>query len=183
MEIWNKQAAWVAINELGLKGDNLRLAHYWLSLWSHDRPPKRSSFNPNQMRDLLVGIAIFDVRPDEGVHCRLAGAAYKFRFGFDISRKDWLELTPPDQRPLRLKRNTTIVRGEVSAGLRSDPDRHGPTQWFSDVQLPFSGLGEDGARSYLHHSEWRPSGEEFLIERSRKQCPMPADKFASIPIC
>lgn len=180
---WDRSAALAAVSSLGIEGPNLRVAQYWLSLWSNGRPPKRSAFNPERLRDVLQGIAVFDVRPGESVRCRLAGPAYKFRFGFEISGRDWLALTVPDQRQLRLERNSLTVGGAMSAGRRRDPDRNGPSQWFSDVQLPFSDIAEDGARSYLHHSNWRPVGAEFLLDRPRLAKPTTADDFNAISIC
>jgi hypothetical protein len=182
MDHWDKQAAWTAITMLCLKGDNLRIAHYWLSLWNNDRPPRRSSFDVVRVRDLVKAIAIFDVRPGEGVFCRLAGTAYTFRFGFDITKKNWVDLTPKEKRPLRIERNTTIVSGAISSGQRRDPDRMGQDQWFSDVSLPFSGENEDGSRSYLHHSDWRPRGEEHLLDRPRRHHPTTADRFVAYSI-
>jgi hypothetical protein len=181
-EKWSRQASLSAINALNLKGNNLRVAQYWLSLWSKDRPPKRSSFNPTGLRDLLLGIAVFDVRPGESVHCRQAGTVYALRFGFDIARKNWLELTPREHRGVRLERNSVIVTGAISKGLRLDPNRNDASRWFADVQLPFSAVNEDGSVSYLHHTEWRPKGDEFLLYRPRIGEPTPAEQFTAIAI-
>jgi two-component system, LuxR family, response regulator FixJ len=130
----------------------------------------------------MPGLALFDVRPGEGIGCRLAGAAFKFRFGYDITGGDWLAMTPPGQRGVRIERNSAIVQGALSSGQRSDPDREGPDRWFEDIQLPFADMDESGARTYLHHSEWRPQGEERRLGRPRKGGPAIAERFRAISI-
>src|SRR5215510_2777363 len=131
---WSYAAAKAAIDSFELSPINRQVAAYWLSLWSNGEPPRRAQMNPDWIREAAPGIAIFDVKPGEAVTCRFAGAAYKFRFGQDITGKDWLALTAADQRSIRLERNTAIVLGAVSTSRRRDPDREGEDAWFSDVQ-------------------------------------------------
>jgi hypothetical protein len=52
----------------------------------------------------------------------------------------------------------------------------------TDVSLPFSGENEDGSRSYLHHSDWRPRGDEHLLDRPRRHHPTTADRFVAYSI-
>lgn len=179
---WSRSAARAAVENLCLSGPNRVLADYWLSLWRGDSAPGRGAFDPARVRELLPGIAIFEVRPGESIHCRLAGAAYKFRFGFEMAGIDWMGATPSSQRAVRMERNSQIVAGAISAGTRSDPDRDEAERWFSDVQLPFAGVGEDGARTYLHHSDWRPKADEHRLKRVRSGGPAVADTFRAIPI-
>src|SRR5262249_39552419 len=88
----------------------------------------------------------------------------------------------PDERATRLERNTAIVLGAVSTCRRRDPGREGDDAWFGDVQLPFSNVFEDGTRSYLHHSDWRPRSHELRLHRTRAVGPTIADEFRLISI-
>src|SRR5215469_9015402 len=179
---WSYAAAKRAIDSFDLSPLNSQVAAYWLSLWTDGEPPRRAQLNPEWLKEAAPGIAIFDVKPGERVTCRFAGAAYKFRFGEDIAGKDWLALTCPEQRAIRLERNTAIVLGAVSTCRRHDPDREGEDAWFTDIQLPFCNIAEDGTRSYLHHSEWRPQREELKLHRSRATGPVIADEFRVVSI-
>jgi len=159
-----------------LDGDHRRLAEYWLTLWDGDQLPRRVSFRPERVRDLLPGIAVFEVKPNVSVHCRIAGTAFLYRFGLDIAQKDWIELTAPSKRTLRLERNTRIAQGAISFCRRLDPNRPQGAALFSDVQLPFR-AEPDGTVCYLHHSDWRPRNSEYEMARTRLGEIAPAEEF------
>lgn len=179
---WSYAAAKAAVDSFDLSPINRQVAAYWLSLWTDGEPPRRAQFNPEWLKEAAAGIAIFDVKPGELVTCRFAGAAYKFRFGQDIAGKDWLALTRPEERATRLERNTAIVLGAVSTSRRRDPGRDGDDAWFGDLQLPFSNISEDGTRCYLHHSDWRPTGHELKLNRTRASSLHIADDFRLVSI-
>lgn len=179
---WSYAAAKAAIDSFDLSPINRQVAAYWLSLWTNGEPPRRAQLNPEWLKEAAPGIAIFEVKPGEHVVCRFAGAAYKFRFGQDIADKDWLALTFPQERAARLERNTAIVLGAVSTSRGRDPGRDGEDAWFSDVQLPFSNIRDEGTRCYLHHCDWRPSGPELKLHRTRAYSPHIGDDFRLVSI-
>jgi two-component system response regulator FixJ len=120
--------------------------------------------------------------PHAHVTCRFAGPAYKFLFGYDISGKDWIALTAPDERAECLAHDTGIVLGAIGTSRRRDPNRHGVDEWFGDIQLPFANISEDGTRSYLRHSDWRPRGHELSLRRSRTSDMFIAESVRVVPI-
>lgn len=156
-EQWNKQAAEKAFEVLGFNAKNMALARYWLSLWDGDKPPARAALNPAHMKELLPGIAIMSCRPDEGLHCRLAGSAIAMGLGVDITGRDLLALTPPQFRKARLDRASRVAMGAVSRRHQKFLSRAMGPILVEDIQLPLSGSTEDGCRIFLAHADWRPA--------------------------
>jgi len=179
---FNYTAAKRAIDSFDLSPINRQVASYWLSLWNEDRPPRRADFDLEWLADAAAGIAVFAVIPARGVTCRFAGAAYKFRFGFDIQGKDWIALARTEERAARLERYTAIVLGAVGTSRQCDPNREGETRQFADVVLPFSNLEEDGTRFYLLHSDWRPLPQELRLRRPFSAAPAIVEDFRCVPI-
>ena len=179
---WSLAAAKAAIESFDLMPLSRQVAAQWISLWKNGEPPRRADFNPESIRDAAPGIAIFDVNPYEGVECRSAGTAYKFLFGCELSGRDWLSLTDPDRRADRLKRDTEIVLGAIAIAQRHDPNRDGPDAWFQDLQLPFSNVAHNGARTYLRHIEWRPRANELRLQRPRNAGAAIANTLRLVPI-
>jgi hypothetical protein len=136
-------------NRAGKEGD--RLARYWLSLWRGGRLPMRSDFKPKSIAELLPAISIFDVVPNVSVHCRLAGSRIVEGAGQDITGKDWLALTPPENRAARLSRFSGVARGAIGRGLRSARRVSGEAQLAEEIMLPFGDVAENGARQVLAH--------------------------------
>jgi hypothetical protein len=134
---------------------NRAFANYWLSLWDGDDLPLRAAFNPARARDLLPGIVILAVRPGESVHCRLAGSAIHMGLGVDITGKDWLAMTPDDQKSTRLARLGQLVEGAASRNLREGFTASGTPVCAEEVQFPFGDIAEDGARMLISHVAWR----------------------------
>jgi len=165
-----REAALAAFERLSLSITNEKLAHYWLSLWSGDAPPKRSQLSPSRMKDLLPGIGIFEIRPGESSRCRLSGTAIQRALGREIAGLDWRQYTPKDQWHSRLARNSQIAEGGIGVGLRRTAS--GLTQ---ELQLPFADETEDGARLILFHLDWRP---EDTLHEPREIAPVRiADEF------
>lgn len=134
---------------------NRKLAQYWLSLWDGNSLPSRSAFNPARVRDLLPGIVILAVRPGEAIQCRLAGSAIQMGLGQDITGKDWLAMTPADQRKTRMERVSTLCAGAASRNIRSGFTWGGSAVTAEELQLPFADAAEDGTRLLLSHTGWR----------------------------
>jgi len=155
-ERWNRQAAEQALDVLAFNAKNAALARYWLSLWDGDTPPARSALNPAHMKEMLPGVAILDCRPDEELRCRLAGSALVAGAGIELKGQDLVALTPPAFRRQRLGRSSQVVRGAMSRRHQQYRTRTGEDALVEDIQLPLSGVGEDGTRSILFHADWRP---------------------------
>lgn len=140
------------------EGETARLVRYWLSLWRGDRLPMRADFHPRAVTDLLPSICIFDVVPDKSVHCRLVGSRLvEAANGYDITGHDWLALSKPEDRPVRLQRFSDVARGAVGRGVREAERASGDAQYAEEIMLPFGDIAEDGARRVLTHIAWAPS--------------------------
>jgi hypothetical protein len=153
--MWSYAKAVAAIERLGLADGNLRLACYWLSLWDGDTPPTRAQFNPSKVPDVLPGIALSEVRPDVGIVCRLSGTALDKAIGRPIGGTNLLDYVPEDLRSVRLDRLTAIVSGGLSVSRTAFSNRAGDKHIAETLQLPFAGMSEDGARSFIAHLNWR----------------------------
>ena len=171
-----------ALRELDIKGDHAWLADYWLSLWQDNQLPARADFHPQRVCELLPGIAIFEVKPNVGVHCRIAGSYFLHRFGLDIARKDWLAITPPEARTLRLARNTRIATGAISLCRRRDPNRSDEGALITDIQLPFRPEPGGETTCYLHRSDWKPRNVDRDMKRPRPRKIVPAEEFIAIDL-
>lgn len=130
---------------------------YWLSLWEGDELPWRRRFEPVRVRDLLPGVLIMEVKPLERVIVRLSGAAINAAFGFDLTGRDLLALTPESQRETRLARNSEIAAGDIVALVRRNGSYADGAAWESEeLQLPFRDITADGGRLILLHTTLRP---------------------------
>ncbi len=135
---------------------NRELADLWLSLWDGDALPARCDINPSRMVRFLPGLAIMDLHVDDSVRFRIAGKSFRPAFGFDPSGRDMLALTPERERALRLARCKSIVSGVVGTGIRVARMEGLPEMIAQDIVLPLGGVNEDGSRSWMFHTAWRP---------------------------
>ena len=169
---YDELAAARAVELLGFGKLNLQLARYWLSQWENGAPPLRGAIKPRQVKRLLPGIAILEMRSDRSVICRLAGSALAMGVGIDPTGKDVIALTPPEFRAARLARYCRVLDGAVSRCVKPLQTRFGTVVLVEDIQLPLGGVGEDGARQILYHADWRPQ----TLDRSMAEL---ADGFAT----
>ncbi len=130
------------------------VAHYWLSLWRGDALPVRADFKPMTIAKELPAIALFDVVPEQSVWCRLQGSALAQGLGQDITGKDWIAMTKPADRPMRLKRWSDVARGAIGRGLRPGYRESGAVQFSEELMLPFGDIAPDGGRQVLYHISW-----------------------------
>lgn len=135
---------------------NLQLARHWLSLWEDGMPPARSAIKPRDVKNLLPGIAILEMRGDRSVICRLSGSALAMGLGVDPTGKDVIAITPPEHRAGRLARYQRVLDGAVSRCVKPHLTRFGTTVMVEDIQLPLGGLTAEGNRQILYHADWRP---------------------------
>lgn len=139
-------------------GATRRLVEYWLSLWRGAEIPMRADFHPKAVSDLLPSIGIFDVVPDKSVRCRLVGSRLvEGAGGVDITGQDWLAMTAPDDRAVRLRRFSNVAQGAIGLGQRAAERASGEHLRAEEVMLPFGDVGPDGARQVLTHIAWTPT--------------------------
>ncbi|HWA29903.1 MAG TPA: PAS domain-containing protein [Rhizomicrobium sp.] len=178
MTVTRQALAVDALSKLPLSVANRRLAQYWLSLWRGDEMPLRADFSPSQAREHLPGIGLFEVRPNEGTRCRLAGTVFTHAVGRELTGCDWREYTHKDLWAERLKRNTEIAMGSVGVGIRHNPRVDG-LRVTQELQLPFADRSEAGSRLLLFHLDWRPSPEDLKGEAKPIKV---ADEFYAISL-
>jgi hypothetical protein len=181
MHTARKDLAMQVFDRLGLTSRNRRLAIYWLSLWDGDRMPVRAQFQPAAVRALLPSIGIFAVNPGIGTHCRLAGTGLTRAIGRDLTGLSWKDYTPPDERKLRLDRNSAIATGSVGIGVRYTHDSRGELERVVELQLPFADMAEDGTRQILFHLDWRdPRLSDSPTPAPEGPCI--AEQFLAVPL-
>ncbi len=144
MSAFDKDAAARCFDENRLSKDGNDVARYWLSLWRGDQLPSRADFEPKKIASQLRALAIFDVVPDKSVHCRLQGSGLAEALGRDITGQDWLALTKPEDRPLRLERWSVVARGAIGRGLRQGVRESGEPQYSEEIMLPFGDVADNG---------------------------------------
>lgn len=156
MQQYDELAAARAVELLGFGQLNLQLARHWLSLWKDGAPPPRDAIKPRDVKNLLPGIAILEMRADRSVLCRLSGSALAMGLGTDPTGKDVIAITPPEFRAARLARYQRVLDGAVSRCVKPHMTRFGTTVLVEDIQLPLGGMTADGGRQILYHADWRP---------------------------
>jgi len=67
-------------------------ATYWNGLGREQVLPYQSEFNPAKVRHLLPGIAIYELKPNGDILCRLMGTGLSEQFGWDYTDHNFLEL-------------------------------------------------------------------------------------------
>jgi len=169
-----------AFEALPLCAGNRQIVRYWLSLWEGDELPLRARFEPLRVRDLLPGVVIMEIKPQERVLIRLSGSAINRAFGMDITGKDILALTPERHRATRLARNSRVAEGAASFVHRSGITADGAPWSSEEVQLPFRDLTPDGARLILLHTSWCPP--EGVQDAVLEDVLAPAEDFQTIPL-
>lgn len=166
---------------LHLSPSNLRMVDYWLSLAVDGALPLRESFDPAAASDFLPGCGLFDVKPGESVHCRIAGMVLKLVFGSNVAGQDWLAITPARHRRQRMIRYSAVAQGAVGIGRRVAMRETGGSISIEEVMLPFADVATDGTRPVLVHTDWRPEGEEWF-EVDPTYAVTLADNFTLVPL-
>lgn len=73
-------------------------ALYWRSLAEPGMLPRQSQLNPADIPHLLPGIAIYELRSDKEIICRLMGTGLVDQFGSDFTDKNILKWWPYEER-------------------------------------------------------------------------------------
>lgn len=158
----NREALLSKLKRLRVSPSNLRMVEYWLSLSSDDALPRRDAFDPTAASELLRGCGLFEVKPGESVHCRIAGMVLKLVFGSNLAGQDWLAFTPARHRQQRMIRYSAVAQGAIGIGRRVAVGETGDSIPIEEVMLPFADVAEDGTRPVLLHTDWRPEGDEWF---------------------
>jgi hypothetical protein len=151
-----------ALERFALCEANLQLACYWLSLWKDDAPPARSEFNPAGARNLLPGMTIFEINSFGDIVCRLAGTAVDSALGFSLANKSLMKFVPVNEQHTRQRRLGALVEGAVAVARSTYRDPSGVLRTMENLNLPFGGESETGARQFLIHTNIRPTIHEKL---------------------
>jgi hypothetical protein len=136
------------------------LVEHWLSLWRGDALPLRADFKPKAVAKALPFIAIFDVVPDQSVHCRLMGSGLTQGVGHDPKGQDWIALTRPEDRAARLQRWSDVARGAIGRGLRTGYRESGEKQFAEELMLPFAPAEGSDAQQILYYISWKQTAHD-----------------------
>jgi hypothetical protein len=128
---------------------------YWLSLWRGDAIPARADFSPKVIAKILPAIALFDVVPGKSVHCRLMGSWLTEGLGRDPKGEDWIALTRPEDRVIRLQRWSDVARGGIGRGLRPGYRESGEKHLSEELMLPFAPAEGSDVHQVLYHISWK----------------------------
>jgi hypothetical protein len=178
--VFSHSAATRRIREAVFGKANRRLADYWLSLWRGDALPDWSAFRMSAVSELEPGISVFELHPENVLLCIVCGAAVARSIGMDITGKDWLALSAPDQRASRLNGFTAIARGQAGQAIRYAQHRSGEVHYVEELLLPFA-AGSGGAIPVLSHIAWRPS-DPFASEAEIRNSRMVPDEVVLVPL-
>jgi len=147
---------------LHLSPSNLKMVDYWLSLSVDGALPLRKAFDPAAASEVLPGCALFEVHPGKSVRIRIAGMVFRLVFGPNIAGQDWLAVTPARHRRQRLVRYSAVAQGAIGVGRRRVVSEGRQPVHIEEMMFPFADVAEDGARSVLVHTDWRPEGDEWF---------------------
>jgi hypothetical protein len=150
---FDRDAAEHRLRAFPLSPQNRRLIDYWLSLWDGDELPHRDRFRPNALRELLPGLAVFEIGDRPEILCRLAGSSIVVGLGIDPTGKDILALTPEPMRATRLERFRLIAQGAVGHAFNQIDTRTSQQIDVEAVMVPFR--TDSLARQLVGHTTWR----------------------------
>ena len=91
-----------------------RIADYWLSIWDGDKCPAREAVAPGPIKDLLPGLIFFQVIPDHLVTVRMAGTDFGHLLKLELTGRDWLAVTPQEDRAERLRIFSAVTQGAIA---------------------------------------------------------------------
>lgn len=157
----DRQAIAAQLDELRLTTLNRRVVRYWLDL-CQDKPPTEASFDLAGLGETLVGCMLFDVTIGQSVICRMAGTIYAALFGRELAGCDWLAMTPAPHRRARLVRYSAVAQGAIGIGRRKARTHDSQMIRVEEVMLPFARSAGSSRVTVLIHTDWRPSGRDWL---------------------
>lgn len=163
MIFFSRAAAERALGDYPLMRCNRRVVDCWLSLWEGDEFPRRADFDPQMVPAEIPGLMVQEIKKGAYVRVRQSGKSVNQAFGLDMTGRDILELSPPDERAPRRERNDPVADGAASYCVRSANMPDGTVAVSQEVQLPFRDITPDGARLVLFHTSWRAVPSESAL--------------------
>jgi len=145
----------VAIEQLrSVRNDALRLfVEAWL-LWRGDALlPHRGQLDLNRIKRLLPGIALLDVHGPEDVRYRVAGTRLVAHLGFDPTGRNYKELTPPGQWPVRSYRVRQMVARPCAGAMHHEEEFDLHRVVVGMLTLPLLPDAVDGRPLLLSYAE------------------------------
>jgi hypothetical protein len=152
-----------AITALRYQGPNLVVALHWLRCWRRDQPPRMTGFRAGEIWQHKSAMMFVRVVKGESLTCIHAGALLRLALGFDASNRDLLALVPKQQHAERLDWAWRITEGACSVLYRQFNSHEGNSGLAQGIALPFAGEDDKGARRFLMHTNWRPTGTDWII--------------------
>jgi len=151
-----------AIERLNPSEANRAVGESWLSLWSGGKPPTGERFIKSCHSSLVPALAVFEIHERGPIKCVLAGAFYQLALGFNLTGQDILLIAPAADREIRLERMWSVANGAVMSANRNFALLGGGSVSVEEIYLPLFARPDAAARFYLHHSNWRPVGHEWM---------------------
>ena len=134
-------------------------AHYWRSLAPEGAIPRQSDFNPAAIPHLLPGIAIYEMRSENEITCRLMGTGLVENFGQDITDRNVLDIWAEDSREIAAAMMGKML--EKHCGLLARTMGHTESgAAMSSLSVGFPAYNADSVRNRLlfHTSNMEYSG-------------------------
>ena len=118
---------------------------YWQAKQAGREMPRRSDFDPLEMRSVLGNLCLVEVTADEPRRYlfRVDGSNLANITGFDLTGKFADQLPDPDYRDYVLALYDRVVTGRAPVLLANDEDWAGVGMRVESITMPFS---SDGAR-------------------------------------
>jgi hypothetical protein len=159
---WDIGAARTALGGLRLNGANVDVAERWLALWQDGAPPTLARFDAQFSPSLAPAIMIFEIRRDTSLVCLRAGEYNRLALGFDMTGQSLLSLTNNVDREDRLDWCWKIVEGAATVSYRAFKPQTGAIIYAQGLSLPLSDRLPGGQRYFFSHSNWRPTGNDWI---------------------
>jgi PAS domain len=77
------------------------LYEHWSEIRGDALVPPRAAIDPARLRSILPYLQIVEVVRPSLIRCKLSGTALRDLFGFELTGRNMIDLTPPDQRRRR----------------------------------------------------------------------------------
>jgi hypothetical protein len=160
--VWDIGAARAALGGLRLNGTNVDVAERWLALWQDSAPPTLARFDAQFSPSLAPAVMIFEIRRGISLACLRAGEYSRLALGFDMTGQSLLPLTNNVDREDRLDWCWKIVEGAATASYRAFKPQQSAIVYAQGLSLPLSDRPPDGRRYFFSHTNWRPSGNDWI---------------------
>ncbi len=160
--VWDIDAARAALAALRPSGVNIDVAKLWLSLWRDGAPPTFCRFEAHLPHALVPAMMIFEIHRGVSLICIKSGDYSRLALGFDMTGQSLLSLTNNVDREDRLDWCWKIVEGAATVSYRAFKPQGSASIYAQGLSLPFSDRPPEGRRYFFSHSNWRPTGNDWI---------------------